>query len=163
MAEKEKLERLKAKRGGNRAAVTKKLNEEKELLDGLQQNQEAAETHKSHSKVVRQFLEQKQKILHEYDEQILDLCQVANIEKEIDEADELHAKINDMLNKITDTLSILPKTSATSQASVSAVGLQQAKSTTVIPKLPKLTLEKFKGEVTTFQSFWDSGTHLILR
>ena len=55
MAEKEKLERLKAKFGGNRAAVTKKLNEEKELLDGLQQNQEAAETHKSHLKVVRQF------------------------------------------------------------------------------------------------------------
>ena len=65
MAEKEKLERLKAKRGRNRAAVTKKLNEEKELLDGLQQNQEAAETHKSHLKVVRQFLEQKQKILHD--------------------------------------------------------------------------------------------------
>ena len=76
----EKLERLTAKRGGNRAAVTKKLNEEKELLDGLQQNQEAAKMHKSHLKVVRQFLEQKQKILHEYDEQILDLCQVADIE-----------------------------------------------------------------------------------
>ena len=74
----------------------------------------------------------------------------------INEADELHAKINNILNNITDTLSILSKTSATSQASVSAVGLQQAESTTVTPKLPKLTLEKFKGGVTTFQSFWDS-------
>ena len=45
-------------------------------------------------KVVKQFLEQKQKMLHEYDEQILDLCQVADIEKEIDEADELHTKSN---------------------------------------------------------------------
>ena len=26
---------------------------------------------------------------------------------------------------------------------------------TVKPKLPKLTLERFKGDVTTFQSFWD--------
>ena len=69
---------------------------------------------------------------------------MADIEKEIDEANQLHAKINDILNKITDILSILPKTNVTSQASVSAVGLQQAESTTVIPKLAKLTLEKFK-------------------
>ena len=26
---------------------------------------------------------------------------------------------------------------------------------TVKPRLPKLTLERFKGDVTTFQSFWD--------
>ena len=44
MAEKEKLERLRAKRGGNRGAFTKKLKDEKTLLDGIKENQDIDDT-----------------------------------------------------------------------------------------------------------------------
>ena len=106
MAEKEKLERLRAKRGGNRGAFTKKLKDEKTLLDGIKENQDIDDIQKGQLKVLRQFLEQKKKVLHEYEEQILDLCPVQEIDKEIEEADDIHAKINDVLNMITDKLSV---------------------------------------------------------
>ena len=106
MAEKEKLERLRAKRGGNRGAFTKKLKDEKTLLDGIKENQDIDDIQKGQLKVLRQFLEQKKKVLHEYDEQILDLCPVQEIDKEIEEVDDIHAKINDVLNMITDKLSV---------------------------------------------------------
>ena len=164
MAEKEKLERLRAKRGGNRGAFTKKLKDEKTLLDGIKENQDIDDIQKGQLKVLRQFLEQKKKVLHEYDEQILDLCPVQEIDKEIEEADDIHAKINDVLNIITDKLSVsvTQNASATSHSNANtAPGLQHSESTTVAPKLPKLILQKFKGEITEFQSFWDAFNSTI--
>ena len=61
MAEKEKLERLRAKRGGNRGALTKKLKDEKALLDGIKGNQDIDDIQKGQLKVLRQFPEQKKK------------------------------------------------------------------------------------------------------
>ena len=163
MAEKEKLERLRAKRGGNRGAFTKKLKDKKTLLDGIKEIQDIDDIQKGQLKVLRQFLEQKKKVLYEYDEQILDLCPVQEIDKEIEEADDIHAKINDVLNMITDKLSV----SVTQNASAShsnantAPGLQHSESTTVAPNLPKLILQNFKGEITEFQSFWDAFNSTI--
>ena len=163
MAEKEKLERLRAKRGGNRGAFTKKLKDEKTLLDGIKENQDIDDIQKGQLKVLRQFLGQKKKVLYEYDEQILDLCPVQEIDKEIEEANDIHAKINDVLNMITDKLSV----SVTQNASAShsnantAPGLQHSESTTVAPNLPKLILQNFKGEITEFQSFWDAFNSTI--
>ena len=104
------------------------------------------------------------KVLQVYDEQILDLCPVQEIDKEIEEAEMRHAKINDVLNMINDKLSV----SVTQNASVTshsnantAPGLQHSESTTVAPKLPKLILQKFKGEITEFQSFWDAFNSTI--
>ena len=61
MVEKEKLERLRAKRGGNRGAFTKKLKDEKTLLDGIKENQDIDDIQKGQLKVLRQFLEQKKR------------------------------------------------------------------------------------------------------
>ena len=63
MVEKEKLERLRAKPGGNRGAFTKKLKDEKTLLDGIKDNQDIDDIQKGQLKVLRQFLEQKKRVL----------------------------------------------------------------------------------------------------
>ena len=164
MAEKEKLERLRAKRGGNRGAFTKKLKEQKTLLDGIKENEDIDDIQKGQLKVLRQFLEQKKKVLHEYEEQILDLCPVQEIDKEIEEADDIHTKINDVFEyDYGQAVSVSDKNaSATSHSNANtALDLQHSESTTVAPKLPKLILQKFKGEITEFQSFWDAFNSTI--
>ena len=50
-------------------------------------------------------MEQKQKVLQGSEEEILDLCPVAAIDKEIDEAD---AKIVEILEKISDKVAVKP-------------------------------------------------------
>ena len=98
-------------------------------------------------------------MLQGYDEEILDLCPVAAIDKEIDEADEANSKTVEILDKISDKLVAKPAPQVEGGDSPSSVGLshmqQVNQATTVKPKLPKLTLEKFIGDVTTFQSFWE--------
>ena len=91
----------------------------------------------------------------------MDLCPVQEIDKEIEEADDIHVKINNVLSMITDKLSgsVTQNASATSHSNENmAPGLQHSESTTVAPKL---ILQKFKGEITEFQSFWDAFNSTI--
>ena len=89
---KEKLERLRRKIGGHEGSVTKKKRGSTTVRQDNRGSQEVSDNGRSRLNVLRQILEQKQKLLEGYDEEILDLCPVAAIDKEIDEADEANSK-----------------------------------------------------------------------
>ena len=90
---------------------------------------------------MRQILEQKQKVLQGYDEEILDLCPVAAVDKGIDEVDEANSKTVEILDKIVDKLVVKPAPQVNESDSASSVGpshIQQAdQAATVKPKLTK--------------------------
>ena len=193
---KEKLDRLRAKRGGHRGVCTKLAKETDELLHL------PGDIDVDRSEIIRSLLEAKLKILSEIDEEILGLCDVNDIEQEIDESAEVLARIlnakrkleravnskvvNDGQNQVTSQLApsqANENTSSThgtaaegdnqssSEASQNELNTSQGAvntstsqptaistvtTTTIKPKLPKLTLAKFKGEVTKWNTFWDS-------
>ena len=84
--EKENLSRLRAVRGGNRAVITKLINETLGIFDEEQPNKGRLET-------INDLLHEKAKIVKELEEKILDLSDVDDILGEIEVADELNSRI----------------------------------------------------------------------
>ena len=74
---KEKLNRLRTKRGGYRGVCTKLAKEADELLHL------PGDVDVDRCEIIRSLLEEKLKILSEIDEEILGLCEVKDIEQEI--------------------------------------------------------------------------------
>ena len=161
--EKEKLDRLKAKRGGHKGSVMKKIKEAEQTLHLINEKQEVTDDDRSRLNVLYQILEQKQKVLQVYDKEILDLYAVEAIDKELEDADEANARIVEILAKLTEKLTIKLPSHGDIGESGSIIGQASAaqQPTVVKPKLPKLTLERFKGDVTTFQSVWEQFNSTI--
>ena len=90
---KEKLDRLRAKRGGHRGVCTKLTKEADELLHL------PGDVDVDRSEIIRSLLEAKLKILSDLDEEILGLCDVKDIEQEIEESAEAVARILRNLSK----------------------------------------------------------------
>jgi hypothetical protein len=84
---KEKFDRLRAKRGGHRGVCTKLAKE----AEGVIQSQD--EENINRSEVIHSLLSEKLKILNELDEEILGLCEIKDIEIEIEESSEIVARI----------------------------------------------------------------------
>ena len=200
MAEtKEKLDRLRAKRGGHRGVCTKLIitKETDEIVHATVIDYDRCE-------VIRALLEEKSKILNDIDEEILGICEVANIGAEIEESTEVMARILDAKRKLDKAKLNTKDTGATniSMATISnengtnttgniattsenlsevtnteggngsglndsnmgaagTSGQEQISVSSLKPKLPKLTLPKFKGQVTKWGSFWDSYSSAI--
>ena len=93
MAHKEKLERLKASRGAHRGAVTKVIKEVEKILGPIENTAPLEPAAASRLNVLRLTLEQKQRLLERYDQEILDVCEVENIEKEIGDSDAVSLNI----------------------------------------------------------------------
>ena len=74
-----KIERLRTKRGGHRGVTTKLVKEAIELL-------QSTDVDIQRCKVIYSQLEDKMKILNEINEEILGICEVSEIEHEIEEA-----------------------------------------------------------------------------
>ena len=194
MAEtKEKLDRLRAKQGGHRGVCTKLITKETdEIVHATVIDYDRCE-------VIRALLEEKSKILNDIDEEILGICEVANIGAEIEESTEVMARILDAKRELDKAKLNTKDTGATniSMATISnengtnttgniattsenlsevtnteggngsglndsnmgaavTSGQEQISVSSLKPKLPKLTLPKFKGQVTKWGSFWDS-------
>ena len=147
--------------------MTKKIKEAEQTLHLINEKQEVTDDDRSRLNVLYQILQQKQKVLQVYDEDILDLCAVEAIDKEIEDADETNARIVEILAKLTEELAIkLPSQggigeSGSIMGQASAAQPEPQQPTVVKPKLPKLTLERFRGDVTTFQSFWEQFNSTI--
>jgi hypothetical protein len=91
---KEKFDRLRAKRGGHRGVCTKLAKEAEEVI------QSQDEENISRSEVIHSLLSEKLKILNELDEEILGLCEIKDIEIEIEESSEIVARILNATKKI---------------------------------------------------------------
>lgn len=91
------------------------------------------------------------KILSNLHAEIVSLCQVDDITHEIDKSEGITVKLIECKRKIASAMSN-PATPPTVSPDSHIVTVGPA----VKPRLPKLTLPKFRGVVTTWSSFWDS-------
>ena len=94
--EKEKMDRLRAKRGGHRTVVTKNINEARTILE----HTDLEHIMWSRLKVVGQILDEKLISLAGFDEEITKICSVDHIEEEIEVADEIRSRILQTKGKI---------------------------------------------------------------
>jgi hypothetical protein len=205
MAEtKDKLDRLRAKRGGYRGVCTKLTKETEEIIHTDEIDYDRCE-------VIRSLLEEKSKILTDIDEEILGICEIASIEYEIEESADVMGRILSAKRKLDKVKLEAKKTGNTKASTVTiqhengniattssenssevtihasnvtnhesgsesggiinasngppevgnmgehgATESNQISVSSLKPKLPKLTLPKFKGQFTKWGPFWDS-------
>jgi hypothetical protein len=147
MAETKKLKRLKAIRNSHRNVVNNLLQEANELIC-VDENQ------KGRIEVISTLFENKLKTLNEIDQEIL-----RNLQK----SDEIVARIIDYQREIKEmkqkqqspAINVNTEVEANAQTIASnsqpKVGQGYAKI-----RLPKLTMPRFKGELTKWNTFWDS-------
>ena len=95
--EKEKLDRLRAKRGGHRTVVTKNINEARNILE----HTDLEDIMLSRLNVVEEILDEKLILLARFDEEITKICSVDHIEEEIEVADEIRSRILQTKGEIT--------------------------------------------------------------
>ena len=174
----EELQRARAKRAGNRAVITKLTKEADNIIKEGQEHGlpfSLSKTNRLHT--INAMLEEKISIVKDLDEQVLSRCDVGEIEKEIEDSDEILSCVLDIQRCISQQLSATPVLSAHQNTSSTVVeepvpaasGLNQA-TPGISPgtaafqsshhqtqsKLPKLVLPKFRGDATKFRTFWDS-------
>ena len=144
MVDEEKLNRFVAIRGGNRGVVTKLVRESHELLKREQIDFQRLE-------VIERQLDVKSKALEELDQSILEICPVEIVPKEIEEAEEIIARVIDCKTRIHAERQRVNPTQHIERNN--NANPPQATTTTLKPKLPKIELPKFGGDVTTWFSF----------
>ncbi|XP_044172645.1 uncharacterized protein LOC114972132 [Acropora millepora] len=174
----ENLPRLRAMRAGNKGVATKLIGEAETILDGIHPLEEKARNRLAR---IEKVLKEKSELIHDLDEKIIAVCNVEDIEKEIEDAEDLKMRVMDAIEAIS--LGTTPTTPLTSNVSSN---LEQGNNALFIPpsspglysaspqppqgnsgtgtetpkaartKLPKLTLRRFKGDVTQFRTFWDT-------
>ena len=147
MSTDENIQRLRAVRRGHRGVITKATNEISEILG---RNTPLTNELSSRLRALRRQLEAKLTTLNELDERVLALVKIEDIDKEIEESEVFVYKINEYQEKIDQATKQDINIGAT--ASLPASSATQG----VKPKLPKLTLPHFKGDVTKWTTFWDS-------
>ena len=138
------FERLRIVRGGHRAVTAKVVREVDNIL--VTEDPLSADQLRQLS-VKEQQLNLKLKVLSDIDQEILAQCDVSTIEGEIDESETVSARILECQQRISVALK---STAATPTAMAPLVATTYEK-----PKLPKLTLPRFKGDLTTWTTFWD--------
>ncbi len=148
MAKDEKLKRLKAIRSGNRGVVTKYTKEAIELLN----EEDKLTTVSERLNTIGSLLNEKIERLKELDCQILDLCDVADIVKVIDETEEIYSRVCDVQVEITKfTSQSIDKTSKNTEqaAETSDIILRNKISKVSNPRLVKLFLYRARRRART--------------
>ena len=170
MAEKEKIERLKSIRAGDRGVVTQHINEAKTILENRRElghvEEELTVAQVDRLNVISLLLLEKQKTLSKIDQEVLELCELTEIECEIQESENIVSKIletKQQIEEVQKEVQVETEVNRTSNAletrsDRSSVNERRTFATPrqVKPKLPKLVLPKFRGDITTFSTFIDS-------
>ena len=152
-----KLERLKATRAAHRGVVSKLEKETHQLLP-----QDDSTSKRNRLDVISSLLENKLKTLDGLDNEINSLCPLEDITKEIEESKEIVAQIFDcqkqieQLRKSVESPQVPPVFVPPSAVNVQTNQHSTMASNSVKPRLPKLSLPKFRGDVTKWHSFGDS-------
>ena len=207
---KDNLKRLRAIRSGNRGVVTKYMKEAMELFE------QHDERNKDRLRTLSNLLNEKIVRLKQLDAEILQLCEVEDIEREIEETEEIYSRACDVTREIekitsktdivimkhvppvsnpsnlvtegvsneetTQTSNTSEQMGVTNEQTSEETTMQQAHqvqqgealvqqqlnesaplNVTTVPqsssvirsKLPKLVLQKFKGDITNYRAFWE--------
>ena len=148
------LERLRVIREGHRRYVSKLDQEFTEMLQSEDKDYERLN-------VMRQLLDGKQESLSEMDQEILSLCEVTTIDKEIEESEEFTASIIRLKCKIENASKVnMPTQQHVGSPQTTSQPVNQ---NAVRARLPKLYLPKFRGDVTKWNTFWDSFQSAVHR
>ena len=157
----EKLSRLKAIRGGHRSVVTKHEKEATTIIT----NEILTKDDVSRIQVIQCLLEEKLKTLNTIDQDVLTLCSEGEIEKEIEDSEAIVARIMGVNNAIAERIKQYeqPSQVITGESIIAQISMHNmatgvtssVESKPAKPKLPKLNLPKFKGDVTSFTTFWE--------
>lgn len=97
----EKLERIRATRRGNRGVITRFINEAKQHL----QTEENIKTSKDRLNTLHDLLEEKLMVVKQFDQEILELCEIKDIENEIEESEEINSRVLDVKKEISKAVS----------------------------------------------------------
>ena len=154
---KERLTRLRAIRGAQRSIVVSKVNDivEDEACP-FSSNEQVQQV-----EVIGRLLEAKLKTLEEIDQEVLSLCNVDEIPREIEESEEYLEKVSSCQKRIND----ISQQNGEPQETNPPAELIQTLPRAIAPsvptnqikeKLPKLVLPKFRGDITTWMGFWNS-------
>lgn len=162
----EQLERAKQRRKGHRGVVTRLINEATPLFEG-----ERTEKSIIRLKIIDEQLTEKLKVLRGFDEEVLTLIDVKDIENDVLEAEAIADKVSQVCGEIKAYLSkpdklMTSKTAAVSPKKDTETSEAARKDVPRLessgrPKLPKLYLPKFSGEIIQFQTFLESFTSAV--
>ena len=108
--------------------------------------------------VIRQQLEGKEQLLLDYDRDILAKCTLEEVEAEVNDTESVIAKILECKRRIELVLSPPPTHSTTGTTSITGVASVPGATKA---HLPKLSLAKFRGDVTGWVPFWDSFKSVV--
>lgn len=144
-----KLDRSRAIRRANRGVLTKLIKEVDDILKS-ELNDEVT----SRLRVIVEQLEGKAKLFSSLDSEILGLCPLEDIERETEESEEVTAKALELKRRVNAAISPVAAVSPAPSVFSTPPTVESAASTK--PRLPKLTLSKFRGDVTQWSAFWDS-------
>jgi len=134
------VERLRAIRGGHRGVVTRLTKQLDELLAA-----ELVGECVSKLNVLLQQLNNKFDKLQEMDRDIITLCKLEEIKREMEESEIMTAKVLDYKRKVEEALSVV---TFRRNLTTSVVDLTPVASTSnAKARLPKITLPKFRGNV----------------
>ena len=90
------------------------------------------------------------------DNKVLAQCAVEDIDREIDESEVITAWILDYRRRVKVSLKPVTEPAAAIASTLSPPTVSPALTSSTILHLPKLELQKFKGNVIGWTSFWDS-------
>ena len=151
----ENLDRLKIIHRLHRGVVTKLTREADTLMADTPLNFERIDR----LTVIRQQLESKEQLLLDYNHDISAKCTLDKVEVEVNDTESMIAKILECKRRIELVLSPPPTHSTTGTASISSVASVPGATKA---RLPKLSLAKFRGDVTGWVLFWDSFKSAVL-
>ena len=137
---------------GHCGALTKLTREVDEIVSKAEEGICADLTKVLRLNAIYDQFDAKMKVCSNLDGEIVSLCSVEEIEGEIEDSESIIVKIIEVKRKIDSSFNRNSDERVRSLPSAGSLG----HSTVNRPLLPKLTLAKFRGNVTTWSSFWDS-------
>ena len=180
------MERLKAKRRAHRSIVTRLINEAAPMMKG-----EHTDRIVTRLQTIDVQLEEKVTMLLTFDETLLSLIDIEEIKGDIMESELIKGKITQLQSEIVEFLNkqankketieehVSPPFTPLSDSSLDPERIDPPASTGSLPlttssikptvrtgtrpKLPKLHLPKFSGDITKFRTFWDSYKSAVHR
>ena len=138
---------------GHRGVVTKLVREAEEItsiIDPLHSMQ------RTRLNVIKQQLEVKMNLLNDMDKEILARCELDIIVTELEESEAVTAKIISCRQRIEKLTVVSPVTSTPASPMVHALLPSPSSVTVTKPRLPRLQLPRFRGDVKNWPAFWDS-------